>query len=89
MPAEGAREVAVASVEANDDVVQGRVHVVVGQGEDALEHHARTGLLKLEALLPGHEELRDHSRRVRRHPLRVAGDQSGVCQSHCGTGEKR
>ena len=43
----------------------GRVHVVVGQGKDALEHHARSGLLKLEALLAGHEELRDHPRRVR------------------------
>ena len=65
VPTESAHEVTVASVEANDDVVQGRLNVVVGQGEDALEHHSRSGLLKLEALLAGHEEPGDHPRRVR------------------------
>jgi hypothetical protein len=39
VPAERAHEVTVASVEADDDVVQGRPNVVV-VGEDALEHHS-------------------------------------------------
>jgi hypothetical protein len=39
VPTERAREVAVTPLEADDDVVQGRAHVVVGQGEDALEYH--------------------------------------------------
>ena len=89
VPTERAREVAVTSVEADDDVVQRRPHLVFGQGEDALEHHARSGLLKLEALLAGHEQLGDHPRWVGRHPLRVAGDESGMRRSHCETGEKR
>ena len=42
VPTERAREVTVASVEAGDDVVQGRPNVVVGQREDALEHHSRS-----------------------------------------------
>src|SRR6202020_1406326 len=86
---EGAHQVTMASVEANDYVVQGRQNVVVAQGEDALEHHTRSGLLKLEALLAGHEEAGDHPRRVGRDPLRVAGGEPGAHQSHCGTSEKR
>src|SRR6202034_3661796 len=86
---EGAHQVTMASVEANDYVVQGRQNVVVAQGEDALEHHTRSGLLKLEALLAGHEEAGDLPRRVGRDPLRVAGGEPGAHQSHCGTSEKR
>ena len=86
---ESAYQVTVASVEADDDVVQGRPNVVVGQGEDALEHHSRARLLKLKALLAGYEEPGDHPRGVGRDPVRVAGGEPGVHQSHCGTNEKR
>jgi hypothetical protein len=55
VPTESAHEVTVASVEADHDVVQGRQNVVVSQGEDAFEHQSRSRLLKLEALLAGHE----------------------------------
>ena len=86
---ERAHEVTMASVEADDHVIQGRLNVVVTQGEDALEHRSRSGLLKLEALLAGHEEPGDHPRRIGRDPVRFAGDELGAHQSHCGTSEKR
>src|ERR1700730_3389950 len=89
VPTERAHEVTVASVEADDDVVQGRPNVVLGQCEDALEHHSRSGLLKLEALLAGHEEPGYYLRRTGRDAVGVACDEPGAHQSHCGTSEKR
>ena len=89
VPAEGADEVAVTPVEAGDDIVQRRAHLVLVEGKDALEHGSRAGVLVLEALLPGHEEPGDDPRRVGREPLRAARDEPGPQGSHCGTGEKR
>ncbi len=84
MPTERAHEVTVASVEADHDVVEGRPDIIVGQREDAFEHHFRSGLLKLEALLAGHEEQGNHARRIRHDPVRVARDEPDRRQRHSG-----
>ena len=51
MPAEGADQIAVTAVEAGDDVVQRRPHLVLVEGQDARQHRSRSGLLVLEAFL--------------------------------------
>jgi len=81
--------VAMAFVEAGDDVVQCRLHVLLRQSKDASEHHACTGLLMFEALLAGHEELRDDTRRVGGESQRAAGRQIGLHRGHCLTAEMR
>ena len=77
VPAERARQIAVTSVEAGDDVVQRRPHFVLVEGQDARQHRSRAGVLALEALLPGHEQPGDDSRPVGREPLRAARDEPG------------
>ena len=59
VPAEGADQIAVTPVEAGDDIVQRRAHLVLVEGQDASKHCTRAGVLTLETLLPGHEQPRD------------------------------
>ena len=77
VPAEGADQVPVTPVEARDDIVQRRAHLVLVEGKDAPQHSSRAGVLVLEPFLPGHEEPGDDPRRVGREPLRVASDEPG------------
>ena len=69
VPAEGANKIAVTAVEAEDDIVQRRPHVVLVEGQDARQDRSRSGLLVLETLLAGHEQSGDDPRRVGREPL--------------------
>ena len=89
VPAECADEIAVTSVEAGDDIVERRAHLVLIEGQYAIQHRTRAGILVLETLLPGYEQPRDHPRRVGHHPLRAARDEPGPHRSHCGTVDKR
>ena len=89
VPAECADEIAVTPVEAGDDIVERRAHLVLVEGQDASQHSTRAGVLVLETLLPGHEQSRDDPRRVGREPLRAARDEPGPHRSHCGTVDKR
>ena len=66
VPAEGADQIAVTPVEAGDDVVQRRPHLVLVESQDALQHRSRAGVLVLEAFLPGYEQPGDDPRRVGR-----------------------
>ena len=89
VPAERADQIAVTPVEAGDDIVERRAHLVLVEGEDALHHGTRAGFLVLEPFLPGNEEPGDHPRRVGGEPLRAARDEPGPHRSHCGTVDKR
>jgi hypothetical protein len=72
MRAECADQIAVPPVEAGDDIIQRRAHLVLVEGQDASKHCTRTGVLELETLLAGHEQPGDDPRRVGSDPLRAA-----------------
>ena len=54
----------MAPVEADDYIVQRRPHLVFVQGQDPRQHRAGAGLMVLEALLAGDEQLGDDPARV-------------------------
>ena len=47
-PTEGADQISVPPVEARDDIVQRRAHLVFVEGKDASQHGSRSGVLVLE-----------------------------------------
>ena len=89
VPAEGADEVAVALVETDDDLVQRRAHLVLGESKDPIENGSGAGVCVFEAFLPRHEELGDDPRGVSRKPLRASCDEAGQRGNHCRTVDKR
>ena len=88
MTAKGADQISVPPVEARDDIVQRRAHLVLVEGKDASQHRSRAGVLVLEPFLSGHEQPGDDPRRVGREPLRATCDEPGAHRSHCDTVEK-
>ena len=71
----------MASVEPGDDVVEGRLRLVLVQGEDAGQHCARPGVLLVEALVTGNEQPRDDAGGIGPEALRVA---SALRRRRCG-----
>src|SRR5215210_3438641 len=89
MLTEGADQISMPRVEPGYDIVQRQAHLVLIEGEDALEHCSGSGVLALEPFLAGDEEPGDDPRRIGRKPLRITGDESCAHRCHCGTTEKR
>ena len=64
------------------DIVVASLDLVVRQRQDALQDRRGSGLLLVEALMPGHEQAGDHTRRVGGNADRAAaGQTSGLARS--------
>ena len=72
-----APEPAVAAPEAGQDLVEGRGHLVVGEGEDALDDARRPGLAVAENLLAGEKQPGDDPAGVGTQPVRRPRHEGG------------
>src|SRR5690242_645854 len=65
---------AMTAEEPTDDIVERPLHLVLAEGENAVEHGRSTRVLVVETLLAWHEQLRDDPRRIGIEPQTTSSD---------------